>query len=235
MKPNAPGCLNKAARVAVMAPVLAAVAATTVALSQAAARSAAVVVGVHAGRNRRNQPDGSSPSVKDGCGDAMHRLSLSYIGLGGNLGDVRATFASALAAMDGWADCALQAVSRTYRNPPMGPPDQPDYLNAVAALRTMLAPLELLDALQCLERDAGRIRDGRRWRARVLDLDLLLYDDLRIDQPRLQLPHPGVHLRAFVIHQLAEIAPQALVPGHGRAAAIAARIDASLLTAQHSD
>ena len=133
--------------------------------------------------------------------------------------------------MDGWAGSTLEKVSRTYRNPPMGPANQPDYLNAVAALRTTLSPLELLDALQGLEQAAGRIRAGRRWCARSLDLDLLLYDELRIDQPRLQIPHPGVHRRAFVIHPLAEIAPEALVPGHGRAAAIAAHTDASMLTA----
>ena len=160
----------------------------------------------------------------------MRRSSLSFIGLGGNLGDVRATFARALAAMDGWTDSSLEAVSRTYRNPPMGSPDQPDYLNAVAALRTTASPLELLDALQRLERDAGRRRDGPRWGARLLDLDLLLYDDLQIDEPRLKLPHPGVHLRAFVIHPLAEIAPHVVVPGRGSAACIAARTDASMLT-----
>ena len=157
--------------------------------------------------------------------------SLSFIGLGGNLGDVRTAFARALSAMDEWNDSSLEAVSHTYRNPPMGPHDQPDYLNAVAALRTSRGPLDLLDALQHLERDAGRVRDGQRWSARVLDLDLLLYDELQIDHPRLRIPHPGVHLRAFVIHPLAEIAPRALVPGHGRAVEIAARIDAGQLAA----
>ena len=158
-----------------------------------------------------------------------HSCSLSYIGLGGNLGDVRATFEQALAAMDALAGCSLAAVSNTYRNPPMGPASQPDYLNAVAALSTSLKPLQLLDALQRLEVAAGRVRDGSRWSARTLDLDLLLYDELVFDHPRLQIPHPGTHLRAFVIHPLAEIAPQAYVPGHGRAAQLAARIDASML------
>ena len=148
----------------------------------------------------------------------MHLRSLSYIGLGGNLGDVRAAFGQALAAMDALSDCSLGAVSNTYRNPPMGPVGQPDYLNAVAALSTNLQPLQLLDALQCLEVAAGRVRDGSRWSARELDLDLLLYDELMFDHPRLQIPHPGIHLRAFVIHPLAEIAPQAYVPGHGCAA-----------------
>lgn len=155
--------------------------------------------------------------------------SLSYIGLGGNLGDVRAAFAQALAAMDALSGCSLRAVSNTYRNPPMGPAGQPDYLNAVAELSTNLPPLQLLDALQSVEVAAGRVRDGRRWSARTLDLDLLLYDELVFDHPRLKLPHPGTHLRAFVIHPLAEIAPQAFIPGYGRAAQLAARIDASML------
>lgn len=159
----------------------------------------------------------------------MDSRSLSYIGLGGNLGDVRAAFGQALAAMGALPGCSLVAVSNTYRNPPMGPAGQPDYLNAVAALSTSLQPLQLLDALQRLEVAAGRVRDGRRWSARTLDLDLLLYDELVFDHPRLKLPHPGVHLRAFVIQPLAEIAPQAYIPGHGRAAQLAAQIDSSML------
>jgi 2-amino-4-hydroxy-6-hydroxymethyldihydropteridine diphosphokinase len=160
----------------------------------------------------------------------MQQSSSTYIGLGGNLGDVRASFAQALAAMDSWADSALEAVSGIYLNPPIGPVDQPDYLNAVAALRTMRSPLALLSALQALEREAGRVFGGRRWGPRVLDLDLLLYDNRQIDEAQLKVPHPSLHRRAFVIHPLAEIAPQVMVPGHGSVASIAARIDASTLT-----
>jgi len=131
--------------------------------------------------------------------------------------------------MDAWAGCSVQAVSHMYRNPPMGPVEQPDYLNAVAAVSTCLQPLQLLDGLQCLEDAAGRVRDGPRGSARTLDLELLLYDALVLEHPRRRLPHPGVHVRAFVIHPLAQIAPQAYIPGHGRAAQIAAGIDASTL------
>jgi 2-amino-4-hydroxy-6-hydroxymethyldihydropteridine diphosphokinase len=98
----------------------------------------------------------------------------------------------------------------------MGAPDQPHYLNAVAGLDTMLAPLELLRELQRIESEQGRTRDGRRWQARTLDLDLLLHGERRVRGPSLTLPHPGVHCRAFVIHPLAEIAPLAVVPGLGR-------------------
>jgi 2-amino-4-hydroxy-6-hydroxymethyldihydropteridine diphosphokinase len=156
--------------------------------------------------------------------------SLSYIGLGGNLGEVGVNFERTLAAMDSWADSTLESVSRIYSSPPMGPLDQPDYLNAVAALRTSRSPLDLLCALQGLERDAGRVSGGQRWGARELDLDLLLYDNLQFEHARLQIPHPGLHLRAFVIHPLAEIAPQLVVPGYGSVASIAARTDASTLT-----
>ena len=159
----------------------------------------------------------------------MRRSSLSYIGLGGNLGDVRASFAAALATMGRWPDSVLEAVSGVYCSPPMGPSEQPDYLNAVAALRTTRSPMALLSALQSLEREAGRVSGGQRWGPRELDLDLLLYDSLQIDEEQLKVPHPGLHLRAFVIHPLAEIAPQAVVPGRGSVASIAARTDASSL------
>ena len=160
------------------------------------------------------------------------RSVLSFIALGANLGDVRATLDRALSVMNAWDHSSIEASSHHYRNPAMavaGQAAQPDYVNAVAALRTQLAPLPLLDALQDLERAAGRIRDGRRWQARTLDLDLLLYDGAGIDEPRLKIPHPAMHLRAFVIHPLAEIAPQIMIPGHGTAQDIAQNIDASML------
>ena len=157
-----------------------------------------------------------------------HSCSLSYIGLGGNLGDVRATFEQALAAMDALAGCSLAAVSNTYRNPPMGPASQPDYLNAVAALSTSLKPLQLLDALQRLEVAAGRVRDGSRWSARTLDLDLLAYNRLvtggvdhggRRDGLPLLLPHPEMANRAFVMAPLAELSPSWAHPKTGVTAA----------------
>jgi 2-amino-4-hydroxy-6-hydroxymethyldihydropteridine diphosphokinase len=126
--------------------------------------------------------------------------------------------------MDAFPRTRVHSVSAAYRNPPMGRIPQPDYINAVAQLDTELAPLELLAHLQGVERDEGRRRGGQRWGARTLDLDLLLHGEQQMDGPRLVLPHPGVHLRAFVIHPLAEIAPDAWVPGLGTAAAIAAGV-----------
>ena len=97
----------------------------------------------------------------------------------------------------------------------MGPADQPDYVNAVAAIDTDWEPLELLEQLQAIERRQGRIRGGEHWGPRTLDLDLLLYDDLQLETAVLVIPHPGLHRRAFVLYPLAEIAPDLNVPVRG--------------------
>jgi 2-amino-4-hydroxy-6-hydroxymethyldihydropteridine diphosphokinase len=95
----------------------------------------------------------------------------------------------------------------------MGPQDQPDYVNAVAGLVTTLEPLELLDALQGIENQMGRVRDGERWGPRVIDLDLLVFAGVVMNGERLVLPHPGIHERSFVLYPLADIAPSLKVPG----------------------
>jgi 2-amino-4-hydroxy-6-hydroxymethyldihydropteridine diphosphokinase len=99
----------------------------------------------------------------------------------------------------------------------MGPPDQPDYINAVAALDTELGPYDLLTNLQTIEQRHHRVKN-RRWGARTLDLDLLLYGDLEITTERLMVPHPGLHERAFVLYPLAEIAPSIVIPRRGQIA-----------------
>jgi 2-amino-4-hydroxy-6-hydroxymethyldihydropteridine diphosphokinase len=109
----------------------------------------------------------------------------------------------------------VTAHSPLYKSPPLGPSDQPDYINAVAALDTGLAALELLAALRDIERRHGRKRDGVRWGPRSLDLDLLLYGDVVMDTPELTLPHPGLPERAFVLYPLFDVAPQLAVPGRG--------------------
>jgi len=114
---------------------------------------------------------------------------------------------------------------------PGDPPGQPEYVNAVAEIATTLAPLELLDHLLAVERAEGRSRGAKRWQARTLDLDLLLHGVRRVRSPRLTLPHPGAHRRPFVVHPLAEIAPDARIPGHGCAAELAARVPAGGLVA----
>ncbi|WP_297529355.1 2-amino-4-hydroxy-6-hydroxymethyldihydropteridine diphosphokinase [Thiohalobacter sp.] len=149
------------------------------------------------------------------------------IGLGSNLGEPERQLRQAVAALASLPESRLLAVSSLYRNPPMGPADQPDYLNAVALLETGLEPEPLLDALQAIERAQGRLRDGTRWGPRTLDLDLLLYGARCIDSPRLQVPHPGLAVRAFVLAPLVEIAPELALPDGRPVATLAAAVDAS--------
>ncbi|MCB1745949.1 MAG: 2-amino-4-hydroxy-6-hydroxymethyldihydropteridine diphosphokinase [Gammaproteobacteria bacterium] len=149
----------------------------------------------------------------------------AFVGLGSNLddpaGQVRRAF-TALAALPG---TSLAARSRLYRNPPMGPQDQPDYVNAVAALDTTFTAEALLDALQGVERAHGRVRDGTRWGPRTLDLDLLVYADAVIATAGLHVPHPGIAERAFVLVPLAEIAPRLDIPGLGAVADLLEAVD----------
>ncbi|MFP4079705.1 MAG: 2-amino-4-hydroxy-6-hydroxymethyldihydropteridine diphosphokinase [Ectothiorhodospira sp.] len=138
-----------------------------------------------------------------------------FIGIGANLNDPALQVRRALEALDGLPRCRLVRASALYRNPPMGPRDQPDYVNAVCALETELSPEGLLEALQAVEARHGRQRGEKRWGPRTLDLDLLLYGDRVLDAPHLTVPHPGIAQRAFVLHPLAEIAPDLKIPGLG--------------------
>ena len=143
--------------------------------------------------------------------------ALAYIGLGGNLGHPEARLTQALEELASLPASELVARSSLYRSHPVGPADQPTYINAVAALLTRLSAEALLDAMQAMETRFGRVRKGERWGPRTLDLDLLLYGDARISHPRLQVPHPQMTKRAFVLYPLAEIAPEDLsIPGCGR-------------------
>jgi 2-amino-4-hydroxy-6-hydroxymethyldihydropteridine diphosphokinase len=146
----------------------------------------------------------------------------AYIGLGSNLEDPRRQVRTAMAELDALPYTRLLARSSLYRSDPMGPPDQPDYINAVAAVDTLLTPLALLDALMGVERAHGRIRNATRWGPRTLDLDLLVYGEGIISEVRLTVPHPGIAERAFVLLPLLEIAPGLEIPGRGRVAALAA-------------
>ncbi|MFP5465547.1 MAG: 2-amino-4-hydroxy-6-hydroxymethyldihydropteridine diphosphokinase [Gammaproteobacteria bacterium] len=146
----------------------------------------------------------------------------AYIGLGSNLDDPPAQLQQAVSALARLPDSRVVAVSPLYRNAPLvpageDPAGQPDYVNAVAALDTTLAPLALLDALQAIENDQHRVR-GRRWGPRTLDLDLLLYGNERIDLPRLTVPHPGLRERRFVLLPLRDVAPELVLPGGQRLA-----------------
>lgn len=135
------------------------------------------------------------------------------IGLGSNLGDREATIRSALAAMDAIPGLRLIRVSRIIETEPVGPVPQDPFLNATAVVQTSLPPRRLLDALLSIERRHGRDRaTGERHGPRTLDLDLLLYADQVIDEPGLQVPHPAMASRAFVLEPLSEIAPEWVHP-----------------------
>lgn len=137
------------------------------------------------------------------------RPVLAYVGLGSNLGDRRATLRAALARL------TPRRVSSIVETEPWGRPGQPRFLNCVAEIETPLPPEALLDRLQALEREFGRVR-AERWGPRTLDLDLLLYGDLEIRTPRLVVPHPFLAERRFVLEGLAELCPDRTVPGRGR-------------------
>ena len=143
------------------------------------------------------------------------------IALGSNLGDCRATLEGALAALDADPDVRLLRRSAWYRSAPVGPP-QPDYLNGCAVLAVSLTPEGLLDRLQATEARFGRVR-AERWGPRTLDLDLILFGDLILSGERLQIPHPRLQERAFVLVPLAEIAPDWIEPHTGRTVAALAR------------
>jgi len=149
----------------------------------------------------------------------------AYVGLGSNLEGPPAQVRGAIAELAGIADTRVEATSHLYRSRPLGPPDQPDYVNAVAGLLTRLTPESLLEAMQAIERRHGRDRSGPKWGPRTLDLDLLLYGGRELRSDALVLPHPHLHERAFVLVPLAEIAPAVGVPDHGRVELLAARCD----------
>ncbi|TLX57480.1 2-amino-4-hydroxy-6-hydroxymethyldihydropteridine diphosphokinase [Stutzerimonas nosocomialis] len=142
-----------------------------------------------------------------------------YIGLGSNLAEPERQLREAVQAIAALEQSTLLAVSPFYASDPLGPPDQPRYVNAVAALATALEPLDLLDALQRIELTQGRERKAERWGPRTLDLDILLFGDRLIAEPRLQVPHYHLHARAFVLYPLADVAPADLRLADGRSLA----------------
>lgn len=152
-------------------------------------------------------------------------VATAYVGLGSNLDEPEQRVRHALNALDAIARTRLVRHSRLYRTAPWGRGEQPDFINAVAQLATALAPRELLNALLALEVEQGRLRDGTRWGPRTLDLDLLVYGDVRIAEPGLALPHPHIAERAFVLLPLAEIAPELVIPDAGRVRELLAGVD----------
>jgi len=139
-------------------------------------------------------------------------MTLVYIALGSNLASPLTQVNAAIAALGTIPDSRIVAVSSFYRTPPLGPQDQPDYLNAVVALETTLAPEALLDHTQRIELDRGRVRKAERWGPRTLDLDIMLFGDETIATPRLTVPHYDMKNRGFMLWPLFEIAPALRFP-----------------------
>ncbi|MBR0848770.1 2-amino-4-hydroxy-6-hydroxymethyldihydropteridine diphosphokinase [Bradyrhizobium diazoefficiens] len=141
-------------------------------------------------------------------------MASVLIALGGNVGDVRATFRKAIAHVCGMAQAALVARSSDYSTPPWGDEDQAPFVNACVEIETGLDPHALLFVMQKVEQKFGRTREkDRRWGPRTLDLDMIAYDDVSLQKPELTLPHPRLFERAFVLVPLAEIAPDRVISG----------------------
>lgn len=154
----------------------------------------------------------------------MERAHRAYVALGSNLDDPVDHLRRALTDLDTIDQTRVIRASHLYRNPPLGPQDQPDFVNAVAFLETGLGPQPLLEEVLSIERAHGRVRGAERWGPRTLDIDILLFDDLVIDQAQLRVPHPALTERSFVLYPLLEIAPDLVIPGRGPAASAAARL-----------
>lgn len=147
----------------------------------------------------------------------------AFIGIGSNLDAPIEQVGRAIDELGRMAASRLVARSSLYASPPMGPSEQPDYINAVARLRTTLEPLALLDELLAIEGAHGRVRGTEHWGPRTLDLDLLLYGNWRIDSERLSIPHPGLHEREFVLYPLQELVGDIDIPGRGRLRTLVSR------------
>lgn len=141
---------------------------------------------------------------------------IAFVGLGSNLDDPHHQLQRAFVALGNLPDTSMTARSSLYRSAPLGYADQPDFVNAVARIETALSPRSLLKSLLDIEHEHGRERTFRN-APRTLDLDILLYDDLRMHEHGLTIPHSQMHLRAFVLQPLLEIAPDANIPGFGSA------------------
>ncbi|ATM76973.1 MULTISPECIES: 2-amino-4-hydroxy-6-hydroxymethyldihydropteridine diphosphokinase [Serratia] len=156
-----------------------------------------------------------------------------YIALGSNLAQPLQQVNTALEALEHIPRTRLIACSPLYRTKPLGPQNQPDYLNAVVALDTQLPPEQLLDHTQAIERNQGRVRKDERWGPRTLDLDMMLYGDLVIDTDRLTVPHYGLKQREFMLYPLADIAPDLVFPDGETLAECLQRVPKNGMTLWH--
>ena len=148
-------------------------------------------------------------------------MTRAYVGLGANLGDREATMRRAIELLGD----EVAAVSSFRETDPVGYEDQPRFLNGALALETELSPRELLDRLLAVERELGRTRDGPRYGPRTIDLDLLLYGEVVVDEPGLRVPHPRLAGRRFALEPLAELDPGLTIPGAGAVSALLAGLE----------
>jgi 2-amino-4-hydroxy-6-hydroxymethyldihydropteridine diphosphokinase len=151
-------------------------------------------------------------------------VTAAYVGLGANLGPREVTLLRAVDLLAETTGVEVLAVSQLRETDPVGVVDQPVFLNGAAAIETSLPPRRLLDRLLQIEQELGRVRD-ERWGPRTIDLDLLVYGDLEIDEPGLHVPHPRLHERRFALEPLAELDPQLRIPGLGSVSAALAAVD----------
>jgi 2-amino-4-hydroxy-6-hydroxymethyldihydropteridine diphosphokinase len=139
-------------------------------------------------------------------------MTIAYIAVGSNLSDPVSQANLAIESLKTLPKSKFVQASSLYSSSPMGPQDQPDYINAVVCIQTELTPLELLDCTQAIEQEQGRVRKEERWGPRTLDLDIVLFGNEVIDSERLTVPHYGMKEREFVLYPLAEIAPNLSLP-----------------------
>lgn len=158
----------------------------------------------------------------------------AYIAIGSNLGDPVTQAKKAIAALKEVPEIQVVAESSLYSSTPMGPQDQPDYINAVVAIDTTLPPLDLLDRTQAIELEHGRVRKAERWGPRTLDLDIILYGDLVHNCERLTVPHYGMKVREFVLYPLAEIAPDLILPDQTALQTLLRQVDRNGLAIWHA-
>ncbi|ELQ6107737.1 2-amino-4-hydroxy-6-hydroxymethyldihydropteridine diphosphokinase [Cronobacter turicensis] len=156
-------------------------------------------------------------------------MTLVFIALGSNLAEPLSQVNNALAALARIPHSRIVTTSSFYRTPPLGPQDQPDYLNAAVALETTLSAEELLDNTQRIELEQGRVRKAERWGPRTLDLDIMLFGDATINIERLIVPHYDMKNRAFMLLPLSEIAPALRFPDGERLADVLERLDCSAI------
>jgi 2-amino-4-hydroxy-6-hydroxymethyldihydropteridine diphosphokinase len=151
-------------------------------------------------------------------------VTSAYVGLGGNLDDREALIRRALVLLAGRPEIEVVLVSSLRETDPVGFVDQPRFLNGAAMIETSLTAHQLLGELLAVERELGRTRNGHRYGPRTIDLDLLLYGDLVVDEAGLALPHPRLHERAFVLEPLAELDPDLEIPGRGTVSGLLAEL-----------